>query len=254
MATSRGAAVALALGALLLAACGTGSTDGPTDGRTDGDAATTVVTETVTATPTTAEPEPVAEVETYVVTRVVDGDTVDLDNGESVRLLGIDTPERGECGFGPAESALKRLVQGKEVVLSGGDTDRDRYDRLLRYLDLDGVDAGLRMLQAGLAIARYDSRDGYGRHPREDAYIAADDAADDVTCPRSEPTPSQEPRGFADTGTKGDKGGNCEPGYDPCVPSYPPDLDCADVGPVSVTGSDPHGLDRDGDGRACGGD
>ena len=44
------------------------------------------------------------------------------------------------------------------------------------------------------------------------------------------------------------------PGYSPCIPSYPPDLDCADTGPVTVSGSDPHGLDADGDGVACGGD
>jgi hypothetical protein len=45
---------------------------------------------------------------------------------------------------------------------------------------------------------------------------------------------------------------NCEPGYDPCVPTYPPDLDCADLnGPYSVSGSDPHGLDADGDGVGC---
>ncbi len=44
----------------------------------------------------------------------------------------------------------------------------------------------------------------------------------------------------------------CEPGYSPCVPTYPPDVDCAEVGgPVSVTGSDPHGLDADGDGVGC---
>ncbi len=52
----------------------------------------------------------------------------------------------------------------------------------------------------------------------------------------------------------GGGGGECEAGYDPCVPSYPPDLDCADTGPVSVSGSDPHGLDGDNDGVACGGD
>jgi hypothetical protein len=47
-------------------------------------------------------------------------------------------------------------------------------------------------------------------------------------------------------------GGDCEPGYDPCVPSYPPDVNCPDVdGPIAVTGSDPHGLDRDGDGVGC---
>jgi hypothetical protein len=49
-------------------------------------------------------------------------------------------------------------------------------------------------------------------------------------------------------------GSSCAPGYSPCIPPYPPDLDCADVGPVTVTGSDPHGLDADHDGVACGGD
>lgn len=49
-------------------------------------------------------------------------------------------------------------------------------------------------------------------------------------------------------------GAGCAPGYSPCIPSFPPDLDCPDVGPVAVSGSDPHGLDADGDGVACGGD
>lgn len=56
--------------------------------------------------------------------------------------------------------------------------------------------------------------------------------------------------GGAAGGTSADAG--CESGYDPCVPTYPPDLDCPDVGgPVTVTGSDPHGLDADGDGSGC---
>lgn len=219
---------------------------------------TQTVTETVPATDATeASPsvEPVVEEPTYVVTHVVDGDTIDLDSGDSVRLVGIDTPERGECGFGPAQSALKRLVLGKEVTLVASDEDADKYGRLLRYVEVGDLDVGLRLIRKGLAIARYDSRDGYGRHPREDRYITADAAAADITCPKPVPEtePEKEPRGFADTG-KGGKGGSCEPGYDPCVPLYPPDLDCADVGPVTVTGSDPHGLDRDGDGVACGGD
>lgn len=213
---------------------------------------TQTVTETAPATDATEAPlvEPVAEEPTYVVTHVVDGDTVDLDSGDTVRLVGIDTPERGECGFGPAQSTMKRLVLGKEVTLVASDEEADEYGRLLRYVEVGGVDVGLRMVRKGLATARYDSRDGYGRHPREDRYITADEAVPDVTCPKPEPEPDEQPRGFADTG----KGGSCEPGYDPCVPLYPPDLDCADVGPVTVTGSDPHGLDGDGDGVACGGD
>ena len=44
----------------------------------------------------------------------------------------------------------------------------------------------------------------------------------------------------------------CDPNYSGCVPVYPPDVDCGDLGgSVQVTGSDPHGLDRDGDGVGC---
>ena len=176
---------------------------------------------------------------TYVVTRIVDGDTLELDNGEIVRLAGIDTPEVGECGFEQASAALGRLVLGRAVHLAPSDEDRDQYGRLLRYVDLGQMDAGLRLIKLGLAIARYDSRDGYGYHPREDRYIAWDRAARNHSCPR--PVPLAQPA------TSG-----CASGYSPCIPSYPPDLDCADVnGPIRVTGSDPHGLDADGDGVAC---
>jgi type VI protein secretion system component VasF len=44
----------------------------------------------------------------------------------------------------------------------------------------------------------------------------------------------------------------CDPNYTGCVPVYPPDVDCAEVGEtVTVTGSDPHGLDADGDLVGC---
>jgi endonuclease YncB( thermonuclease family) len=121
--------------------------------------------------------------ETGRVARVVDGDTVDVAGLGTVRLVGIDTPERGECGFEAASVALEQLVLGRSVrLVPGAQDDRDRYDRLLRYVDQDGEDAGLALLEAGLAIARYDSRDGYGAHPRERRYVAADRAAPDVRC------------------------------------------------------------------------
>jgi hypothetical protein len=44
----------------------------------------------------------------------------------------------------------------------------------------------------------------------------------------------------------------CDPNYTPCIPVYPPDLNCPDIGmTVQVIGSDPHGLDRDKDGFGC---
>ncbi len=192
-------------------------------------------------TPDRRRPEPERSAPpTYLVTRVVDGDTLELGNGETVRMVGIDTPEVGECGFEQASANLSSLTLGKQVRLTRSDEDRDRYGRLLRYVDAGEVDAGLRLIRNGLAIARYDSRDGYGYHPREPAYVAADRNGRSVGCAPSRPLVSH-----ADSG-------GCAPGYAPCVPAYPPDVDCADVsGPVHVTGTDPHALDGDGDGTAC---
>lgn len=81
----------------------------------------------------------------YFVNKVIDGDTFEIDGGERVRMIGIDTPEtvdpRRPVGcFGPEASAMtKELLEGKMVVLVSDTTDRDKYQRLLRYVYLNGV-------------------------------------------------------------------------------------------------------------------
>jgi endonuclease YncB( thermonuclease family) len=124
-----------------------------------------------------------------VVTNVVDGDTIDVQDVGRIRVIGIDTPERGACGYDSATYAMAALVLGREVTLvPGAADDSDRYGRLLRYVDVGTLDVGLSLVAEGWAIARYDSRDGYGRHPREDRYVAADLAAPDLGCyPDDEP-------------------------------------------------------------------
>ena len=95
---------------------------------------------------------------------------------EKVRLIGIDTPETGQCGFEAAKEQLEQLVLNQEVSLVVGTPDnRDRYERLLRYVDINGLDAGLELIKQGLAIHRYDSTDNYAKHAREAAYVNADD-------------------------------------------------------------------------------
>jgi hypothetical protein len=91
------------------------------------------------------------------------------------RLIGIDTPERGQCGYSEAAGIMTGLVTGFDITLvPGARDDVDKYGRLLRYVETPGVDVNLAMIESGRAIARYDSRDGYGDHPRQTAYVAAD--------------------------------------------------------------------------------
>ena len=72
------------------------------------------------------------------VARVIDGDTLELSDGESVRLIGIDAPERGEVGFEEARDFVKeRISKGQTVWLQSSGNDRDRFGRLRRYVRLE---------------------------------------------------------------------------------------------------------------------
>lgn len=94
------------------------------------------------------EPAPVT---LLTVVKVVDGDTMELGNGETVRLLAIDTPEKGEPFYNEATGLLRRVAQGKEARLVHAERARDKYDRLLAYVYIDDtllvnkmmVDSGL---------------------------------------------------------------------------------------------------------------
>jgi len=101
------------------------------------------------------------------VTRVVDGDTIEVNTGgrrERVRLLGIDTPELrlpggAECGAAAARANLRRLTRSgwgdTRVRLHtdpGSGDVRDRYGRLLAYADGPRGDLGEAQVRAGLAL------------------------------------------------------------------------------------------------------
>ena len=184
------------------------------------------------------------------VTNVVDGDTVDLSNGERVRIIGIDTPEVGEPCADVATESLRAMVSGHGVTIEGGARDdRDRYGRLLRYVMVDGAtDVGRSQIDHGLAVARYDSRDGYGGHPREADYVAADAATGNacgwnpVVAPPPAPPTTHPPAN------------NCHPAYVECLPIVA-DLDCPQIGHLvhlRAIGNDPYRLDgSDNDGLGC---
>jgi len=76
----------------------------------------------------------------FKVIKVIDGDTIKLENGEAVRYIGIDTPETVhpsepvQCFGKEASDKNKELVEGKLVKFEKDITDRDKYGRLLRYV------------------------------------------------------------------------------------------------------------------------
>jgi len=89
--------------------------------------------------------------ETAFVERVIDGDTVVIDSGESVRLLGINTPERGERYYDEAAEFLGDIVFNKTVELEYSAKKYDQYGRLLAYLYFNGRNVNLELIKNGFA-------------------------------------------------------------------------------------------------------
>jgi endonuclease YncB( thermonuclease family) len=97
------------------------------------------------------------------VTKVVDGDTLQIDTGQTVRFIGIDTPETVDprrpvgCFGKEASNKTKELLTGKEIVLQKDVSETDKYDRILRYIYLPLEDGNY------LFINDYLVREGYAK-------------------------------------------------------------------------------------------
>jgi len=91
------------------------------------------------------------------VERVIDGDTLLTREGENIRLLGINAPEKGQYFYEEAKQALQLLVENKTVELEIDVTNRDKYGRSLRYLFVDNTFVNLWMIENGYAHTYRDS-------------------------------------------------------------------------------------------------
>jgi micrococcal nuclease len=138
------------------------TTTSPTDttsSPTSTQPTTTTSTTTLATTTTVAQGVSIpAGAELVSVTHITDGDTIDVryDDGtvEAVRLIGINAPEGGECYATEATAALKSIA-GDQIVMTSDVSNRDIYDRLLRYLwTVDGELINETLVAEGFAIAR----------------------------------------------------------------------------------------------------
>ena len=97
--------------------------------------------------------------ELFKVVRVIDGDTIELEGGQTVRYIGIDTPETVhpqkavQCFGREASNKNKELVEGKEVQLEKDISETDKYGRLLRYVYVGDVFINELLVREGFAHA-----------------------------------------------------------------------------------------------------
>jgi hypothetical protein len=175
------------------------------------------------------------------------GPQIHADAHRGRRLAVRQAPMTSEPLFAAVD---RRLNESPSVVEMVADVSgKDRYGRTLAYVQTkDGRDVGTVMLRQGLAIARYDGRDGYGWHPKQKKYRKLDRQNGSISCttaskPKPKPTPTYTPKPVA-----------------PVAPPPPVSVYFANCDAVRAAGKAPirvgdpgygRHLDRDGDGSAC---
>jgi micrococcal nuclease len=188
--------------------------------------------------------------ELALVTGIVDGDTIEVDiDGQTfpVQYLGVDAPEQDEPLFRQARTFNSNLVMGKTVRLVRDVSNVDLYDRLLRYVMVEGIFANYELILKGYARASIFKPDTACATSFMDAQNQARTNLVGLWLPANDLAAT--PTLVVPIGT-----GNCDPSYpEVCIASAPPDLDCGDIPfrNFKVLPPDPHYFDQDGDGIGC---
>ena len=120
-------------------------------------ASATTLEPVTTPAPKTTRPETATAGQEFVVVSITDGDTIRvIVDGveERLRLIGINAPEGGECMAAEATALMTTLLTGKTVRLESDVSNRDQFDRLLRYVYVDDVFVNEVLVRQGLALAR----------------------------------------------------------------------------------------------------
>ncbi len=99
--------------------------------------------------------------EEIFVDRVIDGDTF-VSNGTSIRLLGINTPEKGEFFYLESKEFLESEILNKSVIIEFVGKKQDKYYRTLAYVFYKGENINVKLVEKGLAnYYFYSGKDKY---------------------------------------------------------------------------------------------
>lgn len=101
-----------------------------------------------------------AENKTYLVVKVVDGDTIHLSDGRRIRYIGLNTPEKktDECFWQEAMKLNKELVGDKQIRIETDSNEKDRFGRVLAYAYLkDGTFVNKVLIEKGMAKFHLDT-------------------------------------------------------------------------------------------------
>lgn len=105
--------------------------------------------------------------DTATVARVIDGDTIELEDGERIRYLMVNTPEttggKNECYGSNAVQFNMDLVAGKEVELRYDVERQDQFGRTLAYVTVDGMEVNRLILERGFGCLLHISPNGDDR-------------------------------------------------------------------------------------------
>lgn len=98
------------------------------------------------------------EEKTYQVSRIIDGDTIEIENGQKVRLIGVDTPELDDkdpvkkCYAQKAKEKTQELLENKIIKMERDVSSTDKYQRLLRYIWVDDIFLNDYLVRNGFAM------------------------------------------------------------------------------------------------------
>jgi len=202
----------------------------------------------------------------FQVISIRDGDTLTISTGEKVRFLQIDTPEisPAECYGAEARKALIVIIGKSHITLESDSVsdDIDKFGRILRYIKIGKVNVNLKLVEIGAATP-YFFKGEKGKYSAQLFKAAQNAKAKKIGLWKLCPNTKLDTSKLADTGPVPSKlpstsksAVKCDPNYQGCIPSYPPDLDCTEIkrmrlAPIRVIGVDVHKFDGDGDGIGC---